>query len=195
MQSLAVTNFFNDMTKKDVTIKKVNVYRKTKKIEIIIYSKKIISARTIENFEKEICEIFKIQNVSIKPVFEGEYSLESIVKLYWDSIIYLVCKKTAVGKGMLNGCSFKADGNKLTIRLSSRGGDILHSLGSDRYIEEIIQDRFLINARVVFEDYEDNEIDIKKYLEKKTIRQRELLNDVIGAAKKEEGINNKKNHS
>jgi DNA polymerase III subunit alpha, Gram-positive type len=190
MHNMAVTNLFDNITKKEITIKKINVYSKTKKIEIIISSKSIISARTMENFENEICGKFNIQDVSIKPVFEGEYSLERVMELYWDSIVYLVCKKTVVGKGILSGCSFKTDGDKLIIILKSRGGKVLRSLGSDRYIEAIIHDRFLLNTRVAFEDYEDNEIDKEKYLEDKTMRQRELLNHVIDSAVKES--NNKK---
>jgi len=140
---------------KEVRIKNLGVYKKSEKLVIKASAQRLIPAQIVEQVEAGLSEAFSM-NVEIKLTFEMDVPFDEILESYFDSILYTVNSKIAMSKGILNGCSWKLDGDRLEITLATRGREILMSHGCNRIIEELVHNSF---GRKIIVDFCDCRMD------------------------------------
>ena len=104
-------------------------------------------------------------NVEIRVRFFIDAPLSEKISQYRDSIQYVVNSRIALSRGILNGCEWRLEGERLGIELSTKGRDILKSQGCDKLIEEIVENSFGKKITVDFHDRELDEEFKEKYNE------------------------------
>lgn len=165
-----------------VRIKAINVYKKSRKLEIFVSSDDLISIKKFESLEKNIMKSFSLDSVHIKPQFNTTYSLEEAVKKYWDSILYRVNNTIAMSRGILSGCEWKVEDKRLSISLKTKGREILKSRSCHSLIEDIIGECFNIDAKVDFIDYEISDDIRGMYIQHKENEETKVVNETVTKA-------------
>ncbi|HHV29605.1 PolC-type DNA polymerase III [Acetivibrio mesophilus] len=166
-------------------IQNINVYKKSRKLEIFIVSDTLIPAKTLDSVEQSFKRLFELEQVHIRISFNVELSIEEVLNEYWDSILYIVKKNIALCRGILSGCKWKIEDNKLCIYLKTKGTEILKCKNCHALIENIIQECFGLRIRVEFKDFEISEDKINEYIEFKENEEAKVVtNTVIKSAPK-----------
>ncbi len=172
----------NDIVKKyfeSARIQGINLYRKSRKLEIQIISENLIPAEALENLEKTLRKAFELEHVYIKAFFNVNLSTEDIVSKYWDSIVHTVKNKIVLCRGIMEGCTWSIDDKKLQIQLKTRGSEILKSKKCDSLIEKILEDGFGVKIRVEFIDCAIDEEIINEYIELKENEEAKIVTDTV----------------
>lgn len=149
---------------KEVRIKNLGVYKKSQKLVIKASAYRLIPVQVVGQVEAAMSEAFSMK-VEIKLTFEMDIPLEKILESYFESILYTVNSQIAMSRGILNGCSWKLDGDRLEIMLATKGRDILISQGCGKIIEDFVQDSFGKKISVEFCDCQVDEKFQEKYNE------------------------------
>lgn len=157
----------------------VNVYRKSRKLEICISSDRLIPAATLHNVEKHFINIFKLEAVVIRPRFEVAAGLKDILIKYWNSLLYLVNNKVALSRGIMADCEWELSDSRLGISLKTRGADILKSQGCDRYIESILEEWFGNKVRVEFSDHKIDDSSMDEYIALKESEESKVVTETV----------------
>jgi len=162
---------------KETKIINLNVYRKSKRIEIIVSPDKVIPVPLINDAEKEITKAFKIPGVKvkIKTKYDIPFVNNDIVNNFKDSVIYILNKKLPSTKGLLAGSNWELSANNLRIELQSFAAEILKAKKCDELISAIIEECFNVKLKVVFIDPEKNEDFRKQYIEFKINEEKKAL--------------------
>ncbi len=166
-------------TLKNVELININVYKKTRRLEIEASSDNLIHAEILEILEKSFISSFQLQSVQIKMKFNISLPLEELIKQYWESFIFIINKKVASSRGILAGCSWDIQDKRLNIKLMTNGIQILKSKGCDKLLEDLLLEFFSIKVRV---DFSNNELvdDInKEYNKLKKDEEEKVINHAL----------------
>ncbi|MFZ5989840.1 MAG: PolC-type DNA polymerase III [Bacillota bacterium] len=164
---------------KSVRIQNINVYKKSRKLEIFIVSDKLIPAPALSSLEQNFKTSFSLDSVTIKPKFDVELSLKEILTGYWESILYIVNRNIALSRGILSGCKWSLDDRRLTINLKTKGSEILKYKSCHTMIEKLLEESFNVKARVEFIDYEIDQDKRNEYLELKENEEAKVVNNTV----------------
>lgn len=158
------SDFSNSSNLKKAVIKKVNLYKKTNRFEILLQSNDIIDIKDVHSFEEYLINRFKFEIVIIKIDYSEEYQLDIVSK--WKDIINYMAYKYPSVKAILNGSEVILDSeNILNIKLQLKGAEILYARGMDNIFSEIIYNiygkRYKIkyfdnNSESLVEQYREN---------------------------------------
>ena len=151
-------------------IDNVNLFKKSKKLEIFLKIKEEIKIGEISSFEDYLKERFKIEKVSIIvenrekgaiPLFPQK------IKEDWKDILEYLSKHFPLCKAILGTSSIELEDNKIIVSLKTKGSDFLHSYEIDKEIERLILNIYGEKHKVEFrEDVNENIIkEQEKYLE------------------------------
>jgi len=160
-------------------IQGINVYKKSRKLEIFIVSDTLIPAKTLDTVEQSFKRLFGLEQVHLKVSFNVDFSIEEALDKYWDSILYITKKNVALCRGILSGCKWKIEDKKLCIYLKTKGTEILKCKNCDTLIENIIKECFGLQIRVEFKDFEINEDKINEYIEFKVNEEAKVVTDTV----------------
>lgn len=160
-------------------IQNINVYKKSRKLELFVVSDKIIPAEVLDKIEQNFRNLFKLEFVCIKVRFDVSLSLEQVLSEYWNSILYVVKKNIALSRGILSGCRWRFDQKKLYIDLKTKGTEILKHKNCHTLIEGILKESFGISIKVEFKDYEINDDKINEYIEFKVNEEAKVVTDTV----------------
>ncbi|MDQ2086902.1 PolC-type DNA polymerase III [Herbivorax sp. ANBcel31] len=163
----------------DVQIQKINVYKKSRKLEIFILSDKFIAFADIDRLEKTLKNCFSLDQVYVKPVFNLDLDLEEIFASYWDGILYFLSKDVAMCRGMLNGCKWGLKDKILIIHLKTRATEILKYRKCDKTLEKIVKELFNIDVKVQFEDVKMDDTKKEEYMEHKVREENKVVNFAV----------------
>lgn len=166
---------------KNVKVVNVNVYSKSKKLEICVSSKLLIPANIITQVEKSFANVFNLESVSIKVRFEMSTDISEILNSYWESIIFILNDKVALSRGLLPDCKWEISDRKLKIMLKTKGADILRSQSCNNIIESLLEEMFSINLKVDFVDNETDEAGKVEYLEEKVNEEAKVVSLCLSA--------------
>ena len=172
----------NDIVKKyfgSARIRGINLYKKSRKLEIQIISDNLIPAEALENLERTLRMIFKLEQVYVKVFFNVNFPIEKLIAKYWKSIMYMVKKKIALCRGIMDGCIWCIKDKRLQIQLKTKGCEILKSKKCDSLIEKILEDSFGIKIRVEFIDCMINEEVINEYIEFRENQEAKVVTDTV----------------
>jgi len=163
---------------KNAKVKSVNLYRKSRRIEVFIVSEKLIPAEVIEKVEQNLAKKLQLSQIKIKVRFNVELSLEDCLKSYWDSIMYIAGTRIAMCKGIMAGCSWMLEGNKIEIRLKTKGSRILKTQKCDLLIESVIEECFGSKVKVVFVNAPVDDAMQDEYFEFKEMEEAKALSSI-----------------
>ncbi|MCR4434597.1 MAG: PolC-type DNA polymerase III [Clostridiales bacterium] len=166
----------------NATIQKINVYKKSRRLEIFILSKKLIPSISLFNIEEKLAALFKLKSVDIRAKFDLSMPLEKILEEYWDSLVYRVNRRVALSRGILSGCTWDLCEKKLMVNLKTKGKSILRSQECHRLLENMIEEFFSCRVKVEFVDPVMDDAAIDSYLELKEHEEAGILSMVEASA-------------
>jgi DNA polymerase-3 subunit alpha (Gram-positive type) len=175
---------------KNAEVLGINVYRKSRTVQILLQSQRIIPAPAVEKLEEYISDFFRIDTIKAKVKFILDTPFEEAISEYWDSIVYMVNREIALSRGILFGSDYSLSGRNLKIKLKTAGAEVLNTRGCGSLIEKIIEDAFCQQIKVRFEDpafdtgVKNEYIKFKEVEETKVIRSVEPVIPVDGGNKK-----------
>ena len=173
----AVKDVFKDYKEEnniiDAKIENINLFKKSKILEIDLQTEKCIKIGEISNFEEYLKNRFQIQKVSINikneekgdargvhgsPIFHQE------LKKDWKDIVEYLSKKFVFTKAILNTSEVEAEENKVIVILNTKNAEFLRSYEIDKEIEKIVHNLYGVKCKV---EYRENitEETIKKQSE------------------------------
>ena len=167
---------------KGVTITSLGVFKKSGKLVAKATAAKLIPAALAAQVEKALAAAFSL-TVEIKLRFELDIPFEEMLAAYWNSILYAVNANVALSRGILSGCEWELDRERLTVKLSTSGSRILRAQGCDKLIEELIFDAFGQEVVVGFADCDLNEDFHEKYTEFKENEEARVQSIVLAEEK------------
>lgn len=172
---------------KEVKLLNINVYKKSRKLEIFILSDRLIPAATLNSLEEALTKVFKLETICIKPKFNLMESFEEILNQYWDSILYIVNQKVALSRGIMSDCSWEICDKRLKISLTTKGSAILKFRGCDVLIENIMEQYFSAAIKVEFIDSVIDGTIMDQYREQKECEEAKVVKVNLSATTKEYG--------
>lgn len=173
--SNAVKDVFKDYNEKNniinAEIENVNLFKKSKKLEIMLKTERPISIKELESFETYLTNRFQIEkvdfNIEITKREDSIYFFKDI-KENWNNIVAYISKKIPLTKAILNSSSVEIEDKKLIVNLNGKSADFLHSYQIDKLIENIIKNIYGLKYKVEYKENTTEET-LKKqseYLEK-----------------------------
>ena len=173
--SNAVKDVFKDYNEKNniinAEIENVNLFKKSKKLEIMLKTERPISIKELESFETYLTNRFQIEkvdfNIEITKREDSIYFFKDI-KENWNNIVSYISKKIPLTKAILNSSSVEIEDKKLIVNLNGKSADFLHSYQIDKLIENIIKNIYGLKYKVEYKENTTEET-LKKqseYLEK-----------------------------
>ena len=164
---------------KDVTIKCINVYKKTKKIEIILVSDKLIPPSVIYSLKNNFKRIFCVPEVLVKFSYSCEFTLQNVLEQYWKDLLFVLSCHAITAKALLNNATYRLDSNKLEVNLANKTSEILTRKKCDIQLQNMLSEYFGKQTRVVFLDYIPTMMDKENYIKQKEKQEYKLVTDTI----------------
>ncbi len=118
-------------------IVKLNLHKKTNKLEMYIKTKYHIPLKEILNFENFLKSRFQIEKVSISIKYEENVKLPNIEEEWKEIILYLTTKYPTT-KMLLKNSNLEINDNKFLVVLSSKGAEYLIKRGFVEILEDVI---------------------------------------------------------
>ncbi|NMB98220.1 MAG: PHP domain-containing protein, partial [Clostridiaceae bacterium] len=174
----------------NIKVQEINLYKKSRKMEVKVISDRLIPAQTIAEIEEKFTGYFCLNCVDIKVKYAINDKIEELLDSYWENIIFFAGRKLATSRGLLSGCSWKLSKRKLSVYLKTKGAGILKAQECGKFIEDIIDEAFSTKVKVEFIDCIIDESYNNKYIEEKKAQEQKLLSNVIYISE-----NNRKNSS
>lgn len=150
---------------REVIIKSVAIFKKSRRLEIKAASSRLIPAQLISRVEQSVAAACGFDIIEIKIRYDLQLPIEKIICQYWDSIIYMINSRIALSKGILSGCEWELNKEHLSIKLKTRGAQILKTQECGRILEEYLRDAFGAEIRVEFSDLPLDDEHRENYLE------------------------------
>ena len=152
---------------KNVKLFNIDIYKKSRRMEITLLSDRLIPAGVFRDMEGRLAGLFPLGVLTLKPRFELDMPLADILNEYWDSLILILNGRIASSRAILEGCTKELNGSVLTIRLASKGSDVLRGNKVDSLIENIVHELFSTRVRVQFQDAVLGVEAMEQYIEEK----------------------------
>lgn len=144
-------------------VKKVNLYKKTNRFEILLQSNVGIDIKDIHNFEVYLMERFKFEIVIVKIEYTTEIPADILGK--WDDIInYIAYKYPSIKAILKNSLVEVTEDNIINIKLQMKGSEILYARGIDNTFSEIIYNIYGKRYKVKYFDNDSKET-VEEYKE------------------------------
>ena len=154
---------------KTAKIKKVNLYKRTNRFELMLEVNDVIDLKEIQDFEQYLITRFKFEIVIIKLNYINE--IEYDIKENWGKIITYLSYKYPSVKAILKNSSIELENNIVNVQLQLLGSEILYARGMDNAFSEIIYNLF--NKRYKFNYIDNNSEELQKKIAEKN-REREI---------------------
>jgi len=176
-----IQDYFNG-----VAISSIGVSKKTGKLLIKATSDKLIPVEVINRVEALLGEAFSVA-VELRIRFSLDLPLQDILSAWWNDIVAIVNTNIAISRGILSGCEWSLNSDRLDIRLATVGSGILKSQCCDKIIEKTILDAFGEKVSVTFHNCELDEDFREKYEEFKENEEMRINNLVLSEEQESNG--------
>lgn len=163
----------------------INLYKKSKKLEIELKADKPVELNDMITFEDYLKEKFQIQKVSFNIQNNNnvdDIDLSEQIKNDWKDISKYLSKNFAFCKAILNDSSIELAENKLIVKLDTKGSEFLNSYKIDKEIEDIIFNLYGKKLKVEYKE-EITEEQIKKQEEYLESLEKNAYNDMMNEIK------------
>lgn len=158
-----VREIFNDYDKTSIIseskIEKINLFKKTNKLEIDLKTNKYINTKELLNFEEYLKTRFMIENIEIDIKYEENVEIPQIEKT-WKDIIEYMAYKYPLTKVLLQNSKVKIEGNIVIVTIFVTGVDFLNARGFDKILENTLKSLYGKHYKVKYvEDINKEEIE------------------------------------
>ena len=166
-------DFQNGGNLKKAVIKKVNLYKKTNRFEILLKSDNAINIKDVHNFEVFLIDRFKFEIVILKIDYTQEIDVDIVSK--WEDVINYMSYKYPSVKAILRNSEVSLEGdNIINVNLQLKGAEILYARGIDNTLSEIIYNIYGKRFKIKYFDNESQE-KIEEYKENARRLQEEAI--------------------
>ena len=195
------SDYSNETNLLNSIIKNINIYNKTNKIILEIYTEEVIKLKELVDFEKYLKNRFAIEFVDTIIEYKEGIELPDI-QSDWKIIAAYMANRHPITRPILSGSIAEVDEGKLNVILSYKGADLMNSRGFDKELADLIKN--LYGKTYVVKYIENiNEEELKKNeeraLEAQKIAilraQQEAQAAIDAENEQKEAINNPKNES
>ena len=195
------SDYSNETNLLNSIIKNINIYKKTNKIILEIYTEEVIKLKELVDFEKYLKNRFAIEFVDTIIEYKEGIELPDI-QSDWKIIAAYMANRHPITRPILSGSIAEVDEGKLNVILSYKGADLMNSRGFDKELADLIKN--LYGKTYVVKYIENiNEEELKKNeeraLEAQKIAilraQQEAQAAIDAENEQKEAINNPKNES
>ena len=136
----------------DAQIENINLFKKSKKLEIKLITQKSIKIGEISTFEDYLKERFQIQKISLEIENKGKVEKNLFTQKDWNDIVDYTSKKFPLCKTILDESSVSVIENNITIFLKTKGAEFLHSYEIDKEIENIAYNLYGVKCKVKYKE-------------------------------------------
>ena len=157
--SNAVRDIFKDYKEKnniiDAEIENINLFKKSKKLEVKLKTEKQIKISDIESFENYLKTRFQIEERRLNSENNENLNQNIILqnlKEEWKDIVNYLSKKFPLTKTILNSSEIEVNDNKLFVILKTKNADFMHSFETDKEIEKIINIIYGLKLKVEYRE-------------------------------------------
>lgn len=166
---------------KEAKILNINVYKKARKLEILLELKKLYPIKTIIELKEKLSHLYQLSCIDLKLKYDLGLDLNEILLVYWKEILYYINQKIVLTKGIMSNCSYEISKSKLNIYLHTNGCEILRSQKCDLLIQDIIYEWFDIRIKIEFFylDCQDKQAVDDAYLNEKIDKESKIVDKII----------------
>ena len=118
-------------------IQKMNLYKKSNKLEIEIKSENQLIIDELADFETYLSTRFSITTIESKITYP-EMKLKCNIDQDWNKIIKYIETKFPVTKAILKDSTFSIKENNIILNLKNKSSEFLHAYSVDREIENLL---------------------------------------------------------
>ena len=142
----------------DSKIEKINLFKRTNKLEIDLKCFKYIPTKELLEFENYLKARFRIENVEIDTIYDDNVDVPSIEKS-WNSIIDYMAYKHPLTKIILKNSKVQVQENVVVVKVFVNGVDFLNARGFDKVLEDVLKNLYGKKYKVKYiEDINEDEI-------------------------------------
>ena len=135
----------------DATIQKINLYKKSNKLEIEIFSQNQLTIEELADFETYLSERFSIKTIMVNVKYP-EITLIHTIQEDWKEIMKYIATKFPVTKAILKGSTPKIEENNIIINLKNKSSAFLHAHSVDSNLERLFMNVYRKKYRVTYEE-------------------------------------------
>ena len=150
-----IKDVFQDYKKENnivnATIQKINLYKKSNKLEIEIFSQNQLTIEELADFETYLSERFTITTVMVNVKYP-EITLIHTIQEDWEKIMKYIATKFPVTKAILKGSTPKIEENNVIINLKNKSSAFLHAHSVDLSLERLFMNVYGKKYRVTYEE-------------------------------------------
>lgn len=140
------------------TILKMNLYKKSNKLEIEIEAKNQLNVEELTDFEQYLSTRFLIATIETKIVYPKMELKQNLVE-DWDKIIKYIARKFPITKAILKGSSINIEQNNVTVNLKNKSSEFLHAHSVDKVLENLFTNLYGKKYKIEYsENVTDEEI-------------------------------------
>ena len=140
-----IKDVFQDYRKENniinATILKMNLFKKSNKLELDIESKNQLIIDELADFETYLSTRFSIATIETK-VNYSDITLEQTIDKDWDKIMKYIAVKFPVTKAILRGSGITINQNNVIINLKNKNSEFLHAYSVDRVLENLFMNLY-----------------------------------------------------
>ena len=164
-----IKDVFQDFKKEsniqEAQIQKMNLYKKSNKLEVDILSQNQLKVQELADFESYLSTRFNIQTIIIDVKYPEKLELIHTLEDDWNDIIKYVSSKFPITKSILKGSTICLDENSAEINLKSKSSEFLHAYSVDSVLEKLFMNVYGRKYRVTYnENISAEEINEQRHL-------------------------------
>lgn len=158
-------DYNNDSKIKDSIIEKIDLYKKSNKLEITLTSEEPIKINILEDFENYLKQKFNINNIVLKIRYLNK--IPQTIKEDWQEITQYITKCFHLAKSILKDSKINIENSNIQVIINTKNLEFLYSYELDKYISQIIENLYGKKYKVDFKEEIEEEVLRKqaKYLE------------------------------
>ena len=196
-----IRDVFQDYKKENnivnATILKMNLYKKSNKLEIEIKSENQLIVDELADFEQYLSTRFLIATIETKVTYP-EIELIETIEQDWEKIMKYIAMKFPVTKAILKGSTLVIEPNNVIINLKNKSSEFLHAHSVDKVLENLFMNLYGKRYRVEYnENVTEEEIKEQQHFleELQDNVCKNLVNNInfLATEKKKEAVKEEKN--
>ena len=164
----AIKDVFQDYKKDsnilEAKIQKMDLYKKSNKLEVKIFSQNQLKVEELADFETYLSTRFNLQTIIIDVEYP-EIKLVQTLEEDWQKIVKYISSKFPIIKAILKGSTIQLDNNNAIINLKSKSSEFLHAYSIDNVLEKLFMNVYGRKYKVTYEEnITEDEIKEQKHL-------------------------------
>ena len=145
-----------NITKANIT--KINLFKKSNKLEIDLFSKVYIQPNELLGLDKYLQQRFGIENIEINMQYDKEITLPEITK-QWKQIVKYMAYKYPFTEFLLHNSKVEITDKMVKVFIVVKGADFLEARGFDIALEKTLKSLYAKVYKVTYvEDLQEEEI-------------------------------------